>query len=816
MRAPDTNASRAGATRVVGVVGRLSELREADRSRLLQRGKATTADVERSTAAVIESVRTGGDAALMELALKFDKATPTALEVPVEACRQALAELDPTLRRSLEEAADNIRSFHRAQLPSDIDIEVRPGVTLSRRSEALESVGVYVPGGRASYPSSVLMGAIPAKVAGVREVIVCTPPAANGLPPPAVLAACALAGVDRVFAIGGAGAVAALALGTESVPRVSKIVGPGNAYVTEAKRQLNGVVAIDTPAGPSEVLIVADTGADPELVALELIAQAEHDPDAAALLVAVGEAPALAVESALRELLPQARRQEVVRASLAAAGAILIADSLEEALTFANLYAPEHLSLMLREPRAALQKVRNAGSIFLGAASSVVFGDYVTGANHTLPTGGLARAYSGLSTLDFLRMFTVQEVSVAAAAELAPVAATLATAEGLYAHAAAAQARGAPGPDTEVAAAGPRPQLRATYRNIQLYDPLRAPVDVDLSDNTNLFGPHPAVSEALTDLPPEQVTRYPSVYATDLRAALAELHGVEPENVTTGGGLDGVIDAAVRAFCDPGAALAYPEPTFGMVSLFGQMNGVRPVPVELLENLDIDVVALLHTRAALTYVCDPNNPTGKPVSPDAIRRLGTEARGVVLVDQAYADFAPSGARILPAATEGRTLFLRTLSKAYGLAGLRVGYAIGPADLVREVEKSRGPYKVTASAEAAALAVLRGDPEWLASVVDRTVTNRERLITELAQRGFKPLQSAANFVLVPLEGRWAQLPAELRSRGVAVRVFPDLPRVGAAIRVSIGPWPMLERFLQELDAVAAEPPNEDSSDQWGSA
>ncbi len=818
--------SGAASTAPVGVTGRLTDLSAAQLARLLERGASPDPEVERATAAAIADVRARGDAALLDLARRYDAAVPQRLEVPREACRHALAELAPALRAALEEAAANVRAFHAAQLPDELEVEVRPGVRLGRRPEPLARVGVYAPGGRASYPSSVLMGVVPARVAGVGEVVVCSPPGPDGLPPAAVLAACALAGADRVFAVGGAGAVAAMALGTQSVPRVDKVVGPGNAYVTEAKRQLNGVVAIDCPAGPSEVLVVADATADPELVALELLAQAEHDPRAAAVLVSVGAEPARAVADALARLLPSQARREVSEASLRAAGALLVADDLEAALAFAARYAPEHLLLMLAEPRAALPRVRNAGTVFLGASSSVAFGDYVTGANHTLPTGGLARAYSGLSTLDFVRLVTYQEVSPAAAVELAPVAATLAAAEGLPGHAAAARARaGAVGSAPTGDAADGRgrgadadysasPRLRAAYRVIEPYDPRRAPVAVDLSDNTNLFGPNPTVMEALRALGPQQVSRYPDVYARQLREAIAELHGVEPENVTTGAGLDGVIDAAVRAFCDPGATVAFPDPTFGMVALFARMNAARPLPVPVTEALDVDMEALLATRAAVTYVCDPNNPTGKPLNPGALARLGAEAEGVVLVDQAYADFAGPvaelGARDAAAGAlalcAGNTLVLRTLSKAHGLAGLRVGYALGPAELIREVEKARGPYAVSAAAEAAALAALRAGREWVQDVVERTIANRERLTAELRLRGLNALPSAANFVLVPLAAEpVAALAAALRARGVAVRAFPDLARVGPALRVSVGPWPLLERFLAALDETLAVTP-----------
>src|SRR5690606_25787828 len=275
---------------VIALRRSLRELSKADEARLFVRGRDADPEVERAVAAIIADVRARGDDALRDLARRFDRVDLNALEVPRDACDAALATLNGEVRAALEQAAAAIAAFHRAQLPPPLDIEVRPGVRLGRRAEPLRRAGVYAPGGRAAYPSSVLMGVVPAKVAGVDEVVVCSPPGPDGLPHPVVLAACALAGADRVFALGGAGAIVALAYGTASVPRVDRIVGPGNAYVNEAKRQVAGSVGIDSPAGPSELLVVADASADPETVALELLAQAEHDPDAAVAVVATDEA----------------------------------------------------------------------------------------------------------------------------------------------------------------------------------------------------------------------------------------------------------------------------------------------------------------------------------------------------------------------------------------------------------------------------------------------------------------------------------------------------------------------------------------------
>jgi histidinol dehydrogenase len=421
--------------------GDIEALDGAARARLFDRGRASDPAVQQAVRAIVADVRTRGDAALRELALRFDGAQMERLEVPLGLCHAALGRLDMEVRAALEQAAANIAAFHRAQLPQPLEVELAPGHRLGRRAEPLRRVGVYAPGGRAAYPSSVLMGVVPAKVAGVGEVVVCSPPGPDGLPPATVLAACALAGADRVFALGGAGAIAALALGTASVPRVDRIVGPGNAYVTEAKQQLTGAVAIDSPAGPSEVLIIADETADPVLVAVELIAQAEHDPDAAAVLISTSPALGDTVAETLARLVPEQPRADIIRAALAARGALLGARDLAAAAAFAELYAPEHLLVMTAAPRALLPSLRAAGTIFLGAPSSVAFGDYLTGANHVLPTAGTGRSFSGLSTLDFLRSWTWQEVAPAAARALAADTAVLADAEGLPGHAAAARLR---------------------------------------------------------------------------------------------------------------------------------------------------------------------------------------------------------------------------------------------------------------------------------------------------------------------------------------------------------------------------------------
>lgn len=421
--------------------GAIQALSEAERAELLDRGVAGADDMVRTTSeAIIDVVRREGDAALISLAREYDKVRLKSLEIPRDAWRDALQSLDPSLRAAMERAATNIRAVHAAAAPQAIEISPEPGIVVGRRPDPLRRVGVYAPGGRAAYPSSVLMGVIPARVAGVEEVVICAPPSSNGRPEAATLAAAELSGADHVFAVGGAGAVAAMAYGTATIPRVDRIVGPGNAYVAQAKLLVANVVAIDSPAGPSELLVIADDSADPMHLAAELLAQAEHDPDAVVALVALDDTLGNRVMEAIEKLLPVQERRAIIERSLGDHGALLTAASAADAVTFANRFAPEHLLLATREADTLLPQIRSAGTVFVGETSSVTFGDYITGANHVLPTGGLARSYSGLSTLDFVRWTTYQRVDRDAAARLAQDVGVFAESEHLPAHAAAARA----------------------------------------------------------------------------------------------------------------------------------------------------------------------------------------------------------------------------------------------------------------------------------------------------------------------------------------------------------------------------------------
>jgi len=341
---------------------------------------------------------------------------------------------------------------------------------------------------------------------------------------------------------------------------------------------------------------------------------------------------------------------------------------------------------------------------------------------------------------------------------------------------------------------------RASYREISLYAPDRSPCAIDLSDNTNLFGVPPAALATLRSAAESTITRYPTLYAGSLKAALARYAGVEPNEVVTGCGSDDVLDSAIRAFAEPGEIVAMPEPSFAMIPIFARMNALKPVAVPLLPSYDIDADAMLATGARVIYICSPNNPTGTEASADAVRRILREARGLVILDEAYAEFAGAG-YIAEAPRHEHLLVVRTLSKAFGLAGLRIGYACGATGLVATVEKSRGPYKVSALAERAAVAALEADRAWVTAHIVEAVQNRDRFAAELRGVGLAPLPSTANFVLVPIPDA-AAIGAAMRKAGVAVRPMSGLTGIGDALRISIGPWVLMSGALDALRAARA--------------
>ena len=394
-----------------------------------------SAHVEDVVAEILAEVRREGDKALLAYTKRFDKAELSSLEVSEEEFREAMDQVEPAFLEVLREAAANIRAYHEKQVRGSFVMSEKDGVVLGQKVTPIEKVGLYVPNGTAAYPSTVLMDAIPAKIAGCRELVMVTPPTAEGKVDPGILAAARVAGIDRVFKVGGAQAIAALAYGTESVPAVYKIVGPGNAYVAEAKKQVFGKVAIDVVAGTSEVLVVADGTCDARVVAADMLAQAEHDVMSSAVLVTDDAALAERVAKEIDRQLPLLPRQEIAGASIAKNGKIIVAENLTQAIQIANEIAPEHLELCVDDPFAYFDQIRNAGSIFLGKNSPEPLGDYFAGPNHTLPTGGIAKFASPLSVDDFVKKSQFTYYSRDALSRVAGKIALFAEKEGLHGHA---------------------------------------------------------------------------------------------------------------------------------------------------------------------------------------------------------------------------------------------------------------------------------------------------------------------------------------------------------------------------------------------
>lgn len=410
-------------------------LGETDKKRLLERSIIDAENIMNLVSDIVHNVKKNGDNSLKSYTEKFDNVKLHDLKVSRDEIAKSHENVENDILESLKKASENIKKFHQAQIPEEWFDEVDKGITAGQIIRPIEKVGCYIPGGRAVYPSSVLMTILPAKIAGVSKIICCTPPMPDGSVNDVVLAAADIAGADEIYKVGGAQAIAAMAYGTESIPKVDKIVGPGNIFVTAAKKLVYGDVDIDFPAGPSEVLIIADESANAGFIAYDMMAQAEHDPDAASVLVTTSSDLAQKVNDEILGKIKYMQRSKIIEESLEKYGKIIIADSLDDAVEFSNEYAPEHLIIMTEDPEGVLKDIKNAGSIFLGELTPVAAGDYGSGTNHVLPTSKNARMYSGLSTESFIRKPTVQRLSEEGIKNLKDIVVTLAEYEGLYAHA---------------------------------------------------------------------------------------------------------------------------------------------------------------------------------------------------------------------------------------------------------------------------------------------------------------------------------------------------------------------------------------------
>ena len=772
----------------------------------LRAAAAPPAQVAQVVADIVRDVRARGDAAVAELTARFDGPR---LDDPFLSGRDwdSLAAACPVpVREALSLAAQRVRAFHRPGIPASYEQALPGGGTLRCLALPLARAACYVPGGRAAYPSTVIMTAAVARLAGVPDVIVATPPRRDGSILPEVAAAARIAGATRILRAGGAQAVAALALGTARIPRADVIVGPGNAYVTEAKKQLAGEVRIDSLAGPTEVAIVADAYADPRQVAVDLIAQAEHDPLALAVLVTPSRKLAEDAREALALELELNPRPIAVE-SLAARGAAVIARDLDGALAFADELAPEHLELLLRDAPAAVARVPRAAAVFVGAYAPVPVGDYLAGPNHTLPTSGTARFASPLSAADFVRRQNVIEYTAGQLQEDAPFISVLGHAEGLHGHARAVEFRA----ELDRGSAVSRPTerspswfVRPTVRPLAAYGPPRDPAAVPLHLNES---PHDLPQQLKEELSAELLrsdwSKYPITEGSKLAQDLARAASVDPAGVLVGNGSNELLQLLLLATLQPGDAVVIAQPSFSLYRLQAAALGARVVEVALRAgdgSFRFDAGALATAArehaAKLILLGSPNNPTGTQLPREGLEQLLRETFALVGIDEAYRDFCGQDFAPLLAAHPRLVLF-RTFSKALAAASLRCGSLFAHPTLVEELRKVQLPYNLSAATSRIARALL-ARPQLVASRAAEVVAERERVGAALAERGLRVHPSGANFLLFEQERRpSAELHAALFRRGVLIRNVSDTRGLGRALRVSIGARDANDAFLAAL-------------------
>jgi histidinol dehydrogenase len=758
---------------------------------------------------VCEDVRDRGAAAVREYTARFDGVDLATSRVPEQALAGALATLDPRLLAALEEMIRRVRPVHEAQRPADHTTVIGDGARVTERYVPVDRAGVYVPAGTVPLPSSVIMNVIPAQVAGVGRIAVASPPRRDwgGLPAPAILAACALLGIDEVHAVGGAQAVAMFAHGTADCAPVDVVTGPGNAYVTAAKRLLAGTVGVDAEAGPTEIAIIADHTADPRFLAADLVAQAEHGPLAACLLITTEPGLAERTEAELRPQVASARHGDTVRTALAGQSACVLVDDTAAALAVSDVWAPEHLEIQTADAASLAARVRNAGAVFVGPYAPVSLGDYLAGSNHVLPTGGTARHTAGLSVLAFMRGIHVVDCSAAGLAQTAPYIDALGAAEDLTAHVAAVRVRIPQGQEVPAQgrpATGPpiRPDLagRSPYGAPQLDVPVR------LNTNENPFPPPPALVRAITEAVADaagSLNRYPDRDAMRLRAELAAYlgHGLTARQVWAANGSNEIIQQLLQVFGGHGRSALGFEPSYAMHPLISRATGTRWISGAREDDFGLDadrtVRAVAEHQPGLVFLTSPNNPTGTGLPLAVIEAVCEAAPGMVVVDEAYAEFAREGTgtalALLPRFP--RLVVTRTMSKAFALAGARVGYLAADPGVIDALLLVRLPYHLSAQTQATARAALAHAGTLLATVAELRA-ERDSLVGWLRGRGLAAADSDANFVLF---GRFGDSPAVwqgLLDRGVLVR------EVGPPgwLRVSIGTPAEMAAFRDALAKV----------------
>ncbi|MBQ8375423.1 MAG: histidinol dehydrogenase [Akkermansia sp.] len=731
---------------------------------------------------IMDAVHTHGDKALHEFGLRFDGVALEELAVSPAEVKEACTRVPQELREAICSAYANILDFHLIQSGETARCrETAPGVYCEQHTLPIRSVGLYVPGGQAPLFSTVLMLAVPAAVAMCKEVVLCTPPGKDGKVNPAILFAADLCGVKRIFKVGGAQAIAAMTYGTASVPKVDKIFGPGNAYVTAAKQlaSLAGV-AIDMPAGPSEVEVLADESCVPAFVAADLLSQAEHGPDSQAMLVTTSAAVAEAVAAEVEKQLAALPRKEIAAKSIANSRIIVLADK-QDCIDFTNTYGPEHLIIAMKG--VPTLSVSNAGSIFVGNYSCESAGDYASGTNHTLPTMGCVRAYSSLCVDSFQRKMTVQTITPLGIRSIGRTVELMAEAEHLDAHARAMTLR--------IQAVAEQPQeeqgtgiARLVRPNILKLKPYSSARDEYAGKAAHVFldaneCPHNAPNN-----------RYPDPLQWELKQKISAYKGVAPERIFLGNGSDEAIDLIFRTFCTPGVdSVVAIHPSYGMYEVCADINNVHYIKFMLKAGYQFDGTAFAESCrdiAKVAFLCSPNNPTGNLLPLAEIRKVLDSFRGIVVVDEAYIDFAPEGSSVVSLLDEyPRLIVLNTFSKAWASAGIRLGMALAHPEVIALFNKVKYPYNVNILTQRAAMERLDHMDE-IRAWVDEALTERTRMMQAVAALPIckQVYPSDANFFLAKVNDACSIYDA-LVEQGIIVRNRHRIMMCENCLRITIG-------------------------------
>lgn len=756
---------------------------------LINRAYLDWQTIEKEVSDILSQVRIKGDKALLEYTKKYDgcELNLDEIELSSDETGEALGLIEKEERDALMLAAQRIKKFHENQLPKSWLQWDEEGMLLGQKISPMERIVIYAPGGKACYPSTVLMCAIPAKIAGVKEICLTSPPRIS----PYILAAASIVGIDRVFQIGGAQAIAAFAYGTETVPKVDKIVGPGNIYVTMAKKMVFGQVGIDMLAGPSEILIISHEKANPSHLATDLLSQAEHDELALPILITPSKSFAEKVREEVYKQLEDLPRKEIARSSLEQRGVIIITESLAEAIEIANGISPEHLELALEEPFQWLGKIKNAGAIFLGSYTPEALGDYIAGPNHVIPTGGAASFSSPLGVEDFIKRSNILFSNKEALNALTPSIEKLASMEGLEGHAMAVKVRGQ---------GSAKSYIKKEISELQPYTPEDGSYRIKLDANESPYSlPEDRLKELFPILFRVPLNRYPDPEAKVLRKVLAEHLSLKEEMILLGNGSDELIQLILLTFGNMDSSCLIPFPAFIMYEILSKISGKKVSAISLGEDFDLDIEKMLdickEKKPFLIFLGYPNNPTGNCFSREKIFQLLEQSSALVVVDEAYYDF--SGETFLPEINKYNNLIIiRSFSKV-GFAGLRLGYLISGEDIVRELNKVRLPYNVNRFSQEIGYWVLK-DKSILEDQISELIQERERIYKELKNiEGITPYPSRANFILFRTEKDCHIIHKALKEKGILVRNLRGEGILRNCLRVTLGTPEENKEFLNAL-------------------